>query len=115
MVAVSKKSGAIRICVNLKRLNQNVLREVHPLPKIDNTLAQLSGATIFSKLDANSGFWQIPLSAKSRLLTTFIMPFGHFCFNKLPFGISSGLEHFQKRMRNILSGLDGASARWMMS
>ena len=47
MVAVPKKSGAIRICVDLKRLNQNVLREVHPLPKIDNTLAQLSGATIF--------------------------------------------------------------------
>ena len=107
MVAVPKKSGAIRICVDLKRLNQNVLREVHPLPKIDNTLAQLSGATIYSKLDANSGFWQIPLSAKSRLLTTFITPFGRFCFNKLPFGISSAPEHFQKRMSNILSGLDG--------
>ena len=107
MVAVPKKSGAIRICVDLKRLNQNVLREVHPLPKVDNTLAQLSGATIFGKLDANSGFWQIPISAKSCLLTTFITPFGHFCFNKLPFGISSTPEHFQKRMSNILNGLDG--------
>ena len=35
----------------------NVLREVHPIPKVDETLAQLSGATLFSKLDANSGFW----------------------------------------------------------
>ena len=72
MVAVPKKSGAIRICVDLKHLNENVLREVHPLPKVDDTLAQLTGATIFSKLDANSGFWQIPLSHNSRLLTTFI-------------------------------------------
>ena len=76
MVAVPKKSGAIRICVDLKRLNQCVMREVHPLPKVDNTLAKLSGAKFFSKLDANSGFWQIPLSHKSRLLTTFITPFG---------------------------------------
>ena len=107
MVAVPKKSGAIRICVDLKRLNQCVMREVHPLPKVDNTLAKLSGARFFSKLDANSGFWQIPLSQKSRLLTTFITPFGRFCFNKLPFGISSAPEHFQKRMSNILKGISG--------
>ena len=107
MVAVQKKSGAIRICVDLKRLNHSVMREVHPLPKVDNTLAKLSGAKIFSKLDANSGFWQIPLSHKSRLLTTFITPFGCFCFNKLPFGIASAPEHFKKQISNILKGLKG--------
>jgi hypothetical protein len=107
MVVVPKKEGAIRICVDLKPLNENVLREVHPLPKVDETLAQLAGAAVFSKLDANSGFWQIPLAKKSRLLTTFITPFGRYCFNKMPFGISSAPEHFQKRMSEILRGLDG--------
>ena len=107
MVVVPKKEGAIRICVDLKPLNENVLREVHPLPKVDETLAQLSGAKVFSKLDANSGFWQIPLAEKSRPLTTFITPFGRYYFNKMPFGISSAPEHFQKRMNRILSGLDG--------
>ena len=107
MVAVPKKSGAIRICVDLKRLNQSIMREVDPLPKVDNTLAKLSGAKIFSKVDANSGFWQIPLSHKSHLLTTFITQFGRYCFNKLPFGISSAPEHFQKRMSNILKGING--------
>ena len=107
MVVAPKKSGAVRICVDLKPLNQSVLREVHPLPKVDDTLAQLTGARLFSKLDANSGFWQIPLSPASRLLTTFITPFGRFCFNKLPFGISSAPEHFQKRMSRILTGLEG--------
>ena len=63
MVAVPKrKSEEIRICVDLKPLNKSVLREVHPMPKVDETLAQLAGARLFSKLDANSGFWQIPLS-----------------------------------------------------
>lgn len=107
MVVVPKTAGAIRICVDLKPLNENVLREVHPLPKVDDTLAQLTGAKVFSKLDANSGFWQIPLAKASQPLTTFITPFGRYCFNKLPFGISSAPEHFQKRMSNILSGLDG--------
>ena len=55
MVVVPKKEGDIRICVDLKPLNESVLREVHPLPKVDDTLAQLSGATVFTKLDANSG------------------------------------------------------------
>jgi len=102
MAAIPKKNGSVRICVDLKQLNRGVQREVHPHPKVDETLAQLTGATVFSKLDANSGFWQIPLSPESRPLTTFITPFGRFCFNKLPFGISSAPEHFQRRMANIL-------------
>ena len=107
MVVVPKNSGAVRICVDLKPLNESVLREVHPIPKVDETLAQLAGATLFSKLDANSGFWQIPLEEESRLLTTFITPFGRYCFNKLPFGISSAPELFQRRMNTILDGLEG--------
>ena len=87
-------------------LNMSVRREVHPLPKVDDTLAQLTGARLFSKLAANSGFWQISLSPASRLLTTFITPIGKYCFNKLPFGIASAPEHFQRRMRSILHGLD---------
>ena len=107
MVAVPKKTDSLRICVDLRPLNECVLREVHPLPKVDVTLVSLSGAQVFSKLDANSGFWQIPLSEESRLLTTFITPFGRYCFNKLPFGIASAPEHFQKVMNKVLSGLDG--------
>ena len=63
---------------------------------------------MFSKLDANSGFWQIPLAQESRPLMTFITPFGRYWFNKLPFGISSAPELFQRRINRILEGLDGA-------
>ena len=107
MVTVPKKSGAVRICVDLKPLNESILREAHPMPEVDETLAQLAGARVFSKLDANSGFWQIPLAEESRLLTTFVTPLGRFCFNELPFGISSAPELFQKRMSKVLAGLEG--------
>ena len=62
---------------------------------------------MFSTLDANSGFWQVPLEKSSRLLTTFLMPYGHYCFNIMPFGICSAPEHFQKQMEKILTGLEG--------
>ena len=105
MVVVPKRSGALRICVDLKPLNENVLREVYPIPTVTNTLAHLAGAQRFSKIDANSGFWQIPLAPETRLLTTFLTPFGRYCFNKLPFGITSAPEVFQKRMSTILDSL----------
>ena len=62
---------------------------------------------MFSKLDANSAFWQRKLSESSRLLTTFITPWGRYCFNRLPYGISIGSEQFQKCMNNILANLSG--------
>ena len=107
MVVVQKPNGSVRICVDLTKLNQSVCRERHPLPAVEQTLAQLAGAQVFTKLDANSGFWQIPLSANSALLTTFLTPFGRYCFHRLPFGITSAPEHFQRRMSVLLEGVDG--------
>ena len=69
MVVVKKKNGGVRICIDLKPLNQYVLREHHPLLKVDDILGQLTGATVFFKLDANSGFWQVPLAEKSGCLS----------------------------------------------
>ena len=60
-----------------------------------------------TKLDATSGYYQIPLSEESRLLTTFITPFGCYCYNRVPFGLVSAGDIFQRRMRDILDGLDG--------
>ena len=108
MVVVPKANSKVRICVDLTRLNQSVKRERHPLPAVDQTLAQLAGAKVFTKLDANSDFWQIPLAPASSLSTTFITPFGHYCFHRLPFAISSAPEHFQRHMSESLSGLTGA-------
>jgi len=72
------------------------------MPTVDTNLAKLSNAKLFSKLDACSGFWQIPLLEKSKLLATFITPKGRFCFNRLPFGISLAPDHFQRQIPNVL-------------
>ena len=102
-----KPNGAIRMCVDLSVLNKSVRRETYPLPRVSDMLARLSEGRVFSKLDANSGFWQVNLDPESRLLTTFITPWGRFCFRRMPFGISSAPEFFQRSMEKILSGLEG--------
>ena len=107
IVVVPKPSGKVRICVDLTRLNESVCREHHLLPTVEEALAQIGGAKVFSKLDANSGFWQIELSNNSAPFTTFITPFGRFCFKRLPFGITSAPEFFQKKMSELLTGLEG--------
>ena len=66
----------------------------------------MSGSTLFTKLDANAGFWQIKLTEESALYTTFITPFGRYCFKRLPFEITSAPEFFQKSMSAILTNLD---------
>ena len=107
MVVVPKADGRVRICVDLTKLNECIYRERHIMPSVEQTLAQIGGATVFSKLDANSGFWQVELAPESSLLTTFITPLGRFCFNRMPFGITSAPEYFQRRMSKIVEGLEG--------
>jgi len=84
VVAPKAQPGKICLCVDLTHLNKWLCRERHILPAVDHTLAMLAGAKVFTKLDATSGFWQIPLSEESQLLTTFITPFGRYALNRLP-------------------------------
>ncbi|KAK2552099.1 Transposon Ty3-I Gag-Pol polyprotein [Acropora cervicornis] len=67
----------------------------------------MANAKWFTKLDANRGYWQIPLDEESQLLTTFNTPFGRFCYQVTPFGIKSAQEVFQKRMSQNVSDLEG--------
>ncbi len=106
-VITGKPNGDIRLCVDLSKLNQNLAREIHPMPVVEYTLGQLGGAKFFSKLDANSGFHQIRLTEESQLLTTFITPFGRYGFRRLPFGIATAPEVYQKTMETILRGVEG--------
>ena len=67
----------------------------------------MANAKWFTKLDANRGYWQIPLDVESQLLTTVNTPFGRFCYHVTPFGIKSAQEVFQKQMSQHFSDLEG--------
>lgn len=85
---VPKKTNDVRICMNLTKLNEAVKRECHLLLAIGQMLAMIKDAKVFTKLDCNSGFYQVPLTEDCMCLTTFLTPFGRYCYTHLPFGIS---------------------------
>ncbi|KAL5468831.1 hypothetical protein EMCRGX_G029953 [Ephydatia muelleri] len=108
LVVVEKpKTKQLRICLDPRPLNKAIMREHFQLPTLDDIASRLHGAKVFSKLDANHGYWQIPLDRASQLLTTFNTPFGRYCYTRLPFGISSAQEVFQKRMYQLFGDLPG--------
>ena len=84
---VPKKEGGVQICTDYKKLNVAIKHERYVLPTVEDILHKLKGSTIFTKLDAMSRFWQIPLDDESAKLTTFISPFGRQC--RLTRGIRS--------------------------
>ncbi|KAJ8356857.1 hypothetical protein SKAU_G00196510 [Synaphobranchus kaupii] len=107
IVVTQKKTGGIRMCVDLREPNKAVIMDSYPLPHMDELLSSLRGATVFSTIDLASAYHQVPLHEDSRDLTAFITHEGLFRFLWVPYGLSSVPSAFQKIMATILQGLPG--------
>lgn len=102
VVPVLKKNGDLRVCVDMRRANQAVLREHFPIPTFDEIVADLRDCEYFSKIDLVSAYHQIELAPESRGITTFVTPDGLFRFKRLFFGVKCAPEIFQRIMQNLL-------------
>ena len=71
-MVVPKPLGDMRLCVDMKKANEAIVRERHPIPTVDDILYQLNGSKVFSKLDLKWGFHQIELEQQSRVFTRHI-------------------------------------------
>lgn len=78
--------GVPRLVINYKPLNSVLEWIRYPIPNKKDLITRLSNATIFSKFDLKSGFWQIQIHPKHRYKTAFTTPFGHYEWNVMPFG-----------------------------
>ena len=107
VVPVLKKTGKVRLCVDLKKLNQAVRREKFIMPTMDEIAAKLTDARVFSTLDCSQSFWQLPIHKDDRKYTCFITPFGRYVFNRLPYGLNSSTEIFQGKLRELLHDIAG--------
>jgi hypothetical protein len=116
IVPVQKADGKnVRICVDFRNLNRNLRREVYHIPTFDELSHKLSGVKLMSKIDAASGFFQIPLDESARDFTTFLTPFGRYRFKRLPMGVNIAPEIYQRKMCELLEGIEGVLIYiWMM-
>ena len=104
------KGDKIRMCLDPKDLNRAVRREHYKIPTVEEIVADLTGATVFSVIDAKSGFLQIKIDYESSLLATFNTPVSRYRWLRLPFGIKCAPEVFQRIMDEMLSDIEGARA-----
>ena len=74
---------------------------------ITRDCSEFAGKTVFSTLDLKDGHWQVQLDEESSRLCTFNTPFGRYRFTRMPFGIKSASEVFQKRNEEAFSGIPG--------
>ncbi|KFD60722.1 hypothetical protein M514_10072, partial [Trichuris suis] len=107
IVVIQKKSGGIRLCVDLREPNKAVIADCFPLPHIDDLLLKFQGSSVFSILDLKAAYRQLILHENSRDLTAFITHDGLYRFRRVPYGLSSAPSAFQKIMAEILHGLPG--------
>lgn len=104
VVLVRKKDGGDKWCIDYRKLNELTLKDAYPLLKIEKCLDTLGGATVFSTLDLESGYWQIVHEQDCRK-TAFITRYGLFEYTRMPFGLCNTLSTFQRDMEIVLWGL----------
>ena len=105
VVLVRKKDGKVRWCVDYRRLNNVTIKDAYPIPKIDECLDTLRGASWFSTLDMQSGYWQVGIHPQDQPKTAFATKHGLYEFNRLSFGLCNAPGTFQRAMELVMRGL----------
>ena len=98
-----KKDGKLRFCIDYRRLNSMTIRDSYPLPRMDDCIDSLGSATIFTTLDAYSGYWQLAIKKEDRHKTAFVTHNGVYQCNRMPFGLTNAPASFQRALDMILT------------
>lgn len=99
---VKKANGGLRFCIDYRKLNALTRKDRYPLPLIDETLARLGKARIFTKFDIRQAFYRIRMYPDSEDLTTFRTRYGAYKCKILPFGLTNGPATYQRYMNDVL-------------
>ena len=106
IVLVHKKDSGLKFCIDLRKLNNKMIKDAQSLPRIEDSLDCLDGATIFTSLDLQSGYWQVKLTEASRPLAAFTVgPLGFYECVWMPFGLTNVPATFQHLMELCLGDM----------
>ncbi|AMD22347.1 HGR008Cp [Eremothecium sinecaudum] len=101
IVLVKKKDGSHRLRINYRELNKITVRDPFPLPRIDDLLACIGEAKVFSTLDLHGGYHQIPMKKEDREKTAFITSQGKFEYVVMPFGLVNATSTLARYMTEL--------------
>ena len=110
VIFAPKKDGTLRMCVDYRALNLITVKNRYPLPRIDDLLDKLHGATMFTSLDLQSGYHQIRITDEDGPKTAFLTHMGLYQYKVLCFGISNAPSTFQAVMNKALAPVLGKTA-----
>jgi hypothetical protein len=100
-VLVKKKNGKWRMCVDYTNLNKACPKVPFALPRIDQIVDSTAGCELLCFLDAYSEYHQIKMKESDQLATSFITPFGMFCYLTMPFGLRNAGTTYQRCMQHV--------------
>ena len=104
-VLIRKRDGTVRWCIDHRALNAVTTKDVFPLPLVDDCLHTLAGSVWFSKLDANSAYWQVPIREEDRKKTAFITRYGLFEHVRMGFGLCGAPATYARIMNLVFRGM----------
>ena len=105
VVVIPKKDGSIRLAIDYRRLNEMTKKCAYPMPRVDEMLEALVGSVVFTKLDLMKGYYQVEMEERAKELTAFRFDGHLYEFNRMPFGLTTAPQTFQRVMHKALAGL----------
>jgi hypothetical protein len=107
VVMVQKKSGKWCMCIDFTSLNKACPKDNFPLPRIDKIVDSAAGCEVMSLLDCFSGYHQIYMKEEDKANTSFITPFGTYCFIRMLEGLKNAGSTFSRLTKTVLEGQVG--------
>ncbi|CAH1723231.1 unnamed protein product [Aphis gossypii] len=105
VVPVFKKNGEVRLCLDARKINEQIVMDCERPLTIESILTKFKNVKYISTLDLRSGYWQVPLADESKAPCSFLINGRNFSYTRLPFGLCISGAEFQKAMDKVLGDL----------